>query len=70
MYAYTHIIHMYFIFQRQIHFILIHKSLVNFAIQHLFINTIFIDFCKFFLLIKPIGLAFVNLKLITVIECL
>ena len=68
MYAYTYIIHMYFIFQKQIHFILIHKSLVNFAIQHLFINAIFTRFANFFLLIKPNGLVFVNLKLIIVIE--
>ena len=34
---------------------------------HLFINNL-IQFYKFFLLIKPNGLALVNLKLIIVIE--
>ena len=68
MYAYIHIILIYYIFQRQIHFILIHKYLVNFTIQHLFINVILANFINFFLLVKPNGHALVNLKLIIVIE--
>ena len=47
MYAYTYIILMCYIFKGKSHFILIHKSLVNFAIQHLFINTIFTNFVNF-----------------------
>ena len=66
MYAYTDIILMYSIFQRQIHFILTHRCLVSFAIQHLLINTIF-TYIAYFPLIKPNGLVFVNLKLIIVI---
>ena len=55
---------MYFIFQRQFHFMLIDKILINFTMNHLFINTLLINSVNFSLSNKSNGLAFVNLMLI------
>ena len=68
MYAYTCIILMYFIFQRQFHLLLTHKILINFIMNHLFINTFLIISVNYLSSIKPNGLAFINPMLITLIE--